>query len=101
MSLNEGTDTRRRADVVTTRYGVFLTPDPATCAAVSTVTGLIRAQYGFVSAAAFPPHATLAGSQTQADRFASARTADAAPPAQADPSAWGLPYEPLAVDFGR
>jgi 2'-5' RNA ligase len=44
------------------RYGVFLRPDPRTCAAVTTIAGQIRAQYGFVSAARFPPHLTLAGS---------------------------------------
>jgi hypothetical protein len=43
------------------RYGVYLRPDPPTCAAVTTITTQLRAQYGFVSAAAFPPHATLAG----------------------------------------
>lgn len=47
---------------VFTRFGVFLRPDPATCAAVTTVTGQLRAQYGLVSAGAFPPHVTLAGS---------------------------------------
>ncbi|WP_380174835.1 heme utilization protein [Kineococcus sp. DHX-1] len=45
------------------RYGVYLRPDPATCLAVTTVTAQVRAQYGFVSAGAFPPHATLVGSQ--------------------------------------
>ncbi|MEV5841094.1 2'-5' RNA ligase family protein [Streptomyces sp. NPDC051985] len=45
------------------RYGVYLRPDPATCAAVTAVTGQLRAQYGFVSAGAFPPHATLVGSR--------------------------------------
>ena len=45
-----------------TRYGVFLRPDPLTCAAVTRITGQLRAQYGLVSAGAFPPHATLAGS---------------------------------------
>jgi hypothetical protein len=44
------------------RYGVFLRPDPRTCAAVTAITSQLRAQYGLVSAAAFPPHATLAGS---------------------------------------
>jgi hypothetical protein len=44
------------------RYGVFLRPDPRTCAAVTTIANQIRAQYGLVSAARFPPHATLAGS---------------------------------------
>lgn len=45
-----------------TRYGVFLRPDPQTCAAVTRISGQLRAQYGLVSAGAFPPHATLAGS---------------------------------------
>jgi hypothetical protein len=44
------------------RFGVFLRPDPKTCAAVTQITGQLRAQYGLVSAAAFPPHVTLAGS---------------------------------------
>jgi hypothetical protein len=44
------------------RYGVFLRPDPATCAAVTQITGQLRAQYGLISAGAFPPHVTLAGS---------------------------------------
>jgi hypothetical protein len=44
------------------RFGVFLRPDPATCLAITTITGQVRAQYGLVSAGAFPPHATLAGS---------------------------------------
>lgn len=44
------------------RYGVFLRPDPVTCAAVTRITAQLRAQYGLVSAGAFPPHATLAGS---------------------------------------
>ncbi|MEV5714732.1 2'-5' RNA ligase family protein [Amycolatopsis mediterranei] len=45
------------------RYGVYLRPDPATCAAVTAVTTQLRAQYGIVSAGAFPPHATLVGSR--------------------------------------
>jgi hypothetical protein len=45
------------------RYGVYLRPDPATCWAVTQVTAAVRAQYGLVSAGAFPPHATLVGSQ--------------------------------------
>ncbi|WP_198539320.1 2'-5' RNA ligase family protein [Streptomyces graminilatus] len=45
------------------RYGVYLRPDPATCFAVTTVTSQLRAQYGIVSAGAFPPHATLIGSR--------------------------------------
>jgi hypothetical protein len=47
---------------MSTRYGVFLVPDAVTSAAVTAVTGSIRAQYGLVSAGAFPPHATLVGS---------------------------------------
>jgi 2'-5' RNA ligase len=49
------------------RYGVFLRPDPRTCAAVTTIANQIRAQYGLVSAARFPPHLTLAGSLPLAD----------------------------------
>jgi hypothetical protein len=45
------------------RYGVYLRPDPNSCLAVTTVTAQLRAQYGFVSAGVFPPHATLVGSQ--------------------------------------
>jgi hypothetical protein len=45
------------------RYGIYLRPDPRTCAAVTTITTQLRAQYGLVSAGAFPPHATLAGSE--------------------------------------
>jgi hypothetical protein len=44
------------------RFGVFLRPDPKTCAAVTQITSQLRAQYGLVSADAFPPHITLAGS---------------------------------------
>ncbi len=44
------------------RFGVFLRPDPKTCAAVTQITGQLRAQYGLISAGAFPPHVTLAGS---------------------------------------
>ena len=44
------------------RFGVFLRPDPKTCAAVTHITSQLRAQYGLVSAGAFPPHITLAGS---------------------------------------
>jgi hypothetical protein len=44
------------------RHGVFLRPDPLTCAAVTRITTQLRAQYGLVSAGAFPPHVTLAGS---------------------------------------
>ena len=42
-------------------YGVYLRPDPLTCKAVADLTHLVRRQFGIVSAAAFPPHATLAG----------------------------------------
>ncbi|WP_322620243.1 2'-5' RNA ligase family protein [Streptomyces acidicola] len=45
------------------RYGVYLRPDPVTCTAVTAVTSQLRAQYGLVSAGAFPPHATLVGSR--------------------------------------
>ncbi|MET0432607.1 MAG: heme utilization protein [Cellulomonas sp.] len=43
-------------------YGVFLIPDPATSAAVTSITLSVERQFGFVSAGRFPPHATLAGS---------------------------------------
>ncbi|WP_426738109.1 2'-5' RNA ligase family protein [Plantibacter sp. 2H11-2] len=42
-------------------YGVYLRPDPLTCRAVVDLTDLLKRQFGIVSAAAFPPHATLAG----------------------------------------
>jgi hypothetical protein len=45
------------------RYGVYLRPDPHTCSLVTRLTDQVRAQYGLVSAGAFPPHATLVGSQ--------------------------------------
>ena len=44
------------------RHGVFLRPDPLTCAAVTRITTQLRAQYGLLSAGAFPPHVTLPGS---------------------------------------
>jgi len=44
-----------------TRYGIYLRPDPATCWAVTQITQALRAQFGIVSASAFPPHATLIG----------------------------------------
>jgi hypothetical protein len=44
------------------RYGIFLMPDAKTSAAVSTITRLVRSQFGLVSADRFPPHVTLAGS---------------------------------------
>ncbi|WP_445518286.1 2'-5' RNA ligase family protein [Streptomyces sp. NEAU-174] len=43
------------------RYGVFLRPDPGTCALLTELHLLLRQQYGLVSCAAYPPHATLAG----------------------------------------
>ncbi|GAA1203586.1 hypothetical protein [Pseudonocardia alaniniphila] len=45
------------------RYGVYLRPDPRTCMAVTRITTHVRAQFGLVSAGAFPPHATLVGSE--------------------------------------
>ena len=44
------------------RYGVFLTPDAKTSAAVTNITSFVQAQFGLVSARRFPPHVTLAGS---------------------------------------
>jgi len=43
------------------RYGVYMRPDPATCWTVTQITTALRAQYGLISAGAFPPHATLVG----------------------------------------
>ena len=43
------------------RYGIFLRPDPATCWTVTQITLALNKQFGLVSAAAFPPHATLIG----------------------------------------
>lgn len=43
------------------RYGIFLRPDPQTCWNVTQVTFAIARQFGYVSAGAFPPHATLIG----------------------------------------
>ncbi|AEM80743.1 hypothetical protein [Streptomyces violaceusniger] len=43
------------------RYGVFLRPDHRTCALLTDLHLLLRQQYGLVSCAAYPPHATLAG----------------------------------------
>src|SRR4029450_14112930 len=37
------------------RFGVFLRPDPKTCAAVTQITSQLQAQYGLVSAGGFPP----------------------------------------------
>ncbi|MFB2556366.1 heme utilization protein [Herbiconiux liangxiaofengii] len=53
----------RRDDSDPYRYGVYLRPDAPTCRAVTVVTDQLRAQYGLLSAGAFPPHATLVGSQ--------------------------------------
>jgi len=54
------------------RYGVFLIPDPQTGVAVTRITGQLRAQYGLVSASAFPPHVTLVGSLPLAGEDAAA-----------------------------
>lgn len=43
-------------------YGVFLLPDAATSAAISSITFSLERQFGLVSAGRFPPHVTLAGS---------------------------------------
>lgn len=43
------------------RYGIFLRPDPATCWNITQITFALNKQFGLVSAAAFPPHATLIG----------------------------------------
>lgn len=43
-------------------YGVYLRPDVRTSVAVSTITFHVERQFGLVSAGAYPPHATLAGS---------------------------------------
>ncbi len=42
-------------------YGVYLRPDPLTCRAVMELTDIMKRQFGIVSSAAFPPHATLVG----------------------------------------
>ncbi len=42
-------------------WGVYLRPDPVTCKAIADLTDLAKRQFGIVSAAAFAPHATLAG----------------------------------------
>lgn len=42
-------------------WGVYLRPDPVTCKAIAEMTELCKRQFGIVSAAAFAPHATLAG----------------------------------------
>jgi hypothetical protein len=52
----------RMTETVAARYGVFLRPDAKTSAAVTTITSLVHAQVGLVSARRFPPHVTLAGS---------------------------------------
>lgn len=56
-------------------WGVYLRPDPVTCKAVADLTALCKRQFGIVSAAAFAPHATLAGavpSEATADDFIAA-----------------------------
>ncbi len=47
--------------MTSTRYGVFLRPDPATCWAITQITLALRQQFGLTAAAAFAPHATLIG----------------------------------------
>ncbi len=44
-----------------TRYGIFLRPDPETSWAVTRITDALHQQYGLTAAAAFAPHATLIG----------------------------------------
>ena len=56
-------------------WGVYLRPDPITCKAIADLTELAKRQFGIVSAAAFAPHATLAGavpSNAIADEFIAA-----------------------------
>ncbi|SER95544.1 hypothetical protein SAMN05443377_1224 [Propionibacterium cyclohexanicum] len=43
------------------RYGIYLRPDPRTCWVQAQLNVLLYQQFGVVSAAAFPPHATLVG----------------------------------------
>ncbi len=53
-------------------WGVYLRPDPITCKAIADLTDLAKRQFGIVSAAAFAPHATLAGavpSNASAEEF--------------------------------
>lgn len=53
--------------MTSTRYGIFLRPDPQTCWNVTQVAFALRQQFGLISAGAFPPHATLVGNlQTDA-----------------------------------
>lgn len=47
--------------MTSSRYGVFLRPDPATCWAVTQIVQAVREQFNLVAAAAFPPHATIVG----------------------------------------
>lgn len=42
-------------------YGVFLRPDPLTCATEVRIHTALKQRYGLVSCPIFPPHATLAG----------------------------------------
>jgi len=44
-----------------TRYGIFLRPDPQTCWVLAQLNLVLKQQFGLISAAAFPPHATLVG----------------------------------------
>jgi len=48
--------------VTPTRYGIYLRPDPVTCWVQAQTNMTLKQQYGLISAAAFPPHATLVGS---------------------------------------
>ena len=43
------------------RYGIYLRPDPVTCWVQTQIVFALSRQFGLVSAAAFPPHATLVG----------------------------------------
>lgn len=55
-------DTREQINHMTEdTWGVYLRPDPITCKAIADLTDLCKRQFGIVSAAAFAPHATLAG----------------------------------------
>ena len=47
--------------MATLRYGIYLRPDPRTCWIQAQISVALRQQFGLVSAAAFPPHATLVG----------------------------------------
>ena len=43
------------------RYGFYLRPDYATSKAIAEAHRLLRAQYGFITAGLFMPHATIKG----------------------------------------